>query len=262
MTALACILFQFGVVVVQGIGALSTPVPGGDFYQVTSHGALVALFGLAGLFSAVALAVGLVRFCRDIGEKASDLFSPSNLAVTLKESLRLEYLDGGGWGCAYPGDESSPVRKWFHHFTFYGFMLCFASTSVAAIYDYLFHWPAPYGYASLPVILGTLGGIGLLIGPAGLLALKQRRNREITDAGQVGMDTALLVLLFLASASGLLLLLLRESAALGTLLVVHLGIVMGVFLTLPYGKFVHGLYRFAAIAKFALERKRKQVLGA
>jgi citrate/tricarballylate utilization protein len=154
------------------------------------------------------------------------------------------------------------VRRWFHHFTFYGFLLCFASTSVAAIYDYVFHWPAPYGYVSLPVILGTLGGIGLLIGPVGLLALKQRRNRDITDQGQVGMDTALLVLLFLASASGLLLLLLRESAALGTLLVVHLGIVMGVFLTLPYGKFVHGLYRFAAIAKFALERKRKQVLGA
>ena len=48
----------------------------------------------------------------------------------------------------------------------------------------------------------------------------------------------------------------------GTLLVVHLGIVMGLFLTIPYGKFVHGIYRFVAIAKFALERKRKQVLGA
>jgi citrate/tricarballylate utilization protein len=237
-------------------------VPGGNFYQVTSHGALVAAFGLAGLYSTVALAVGLVRFCRDIGEKISDLFSPSNLVVTLKESLRLEYLDGGGWGCAYPGDESSPVRRWFHHFTFYGFLLCFASTTVAAIFDYVFHWPAPYGYTSLPVVLGTLGGLGLLIGPAGLLVLKQRRNREITDEGQIGMDTAFLVLLLLASATGLLLLMLRETSYIGTLLVVHLGIVMGVFLTLPYGKFVHGLYRFAAIAKFALERKRKQVLGA
>jgi citrate/tricarballylate utilization protein len=262
VTALACVLFEFAVVVVQGIAALSTPVPGGNFYQVTSHGALVAVFGLAGLYSTVALAVGLVRFCRDIGEKISDLFSPSNLVVTLKESLRLEYLDGGGWGCAYPGDESSPVRRWFHHFTFYGFLLCFASTTVAAIFDYAFHWPAPYGYTSLPVVLGTLGGLGLLIGPAGLLVLKQRRNRDITDEGQIGMDTAFLVLLLLASATGLLLLLLRETSYIGTLLVVHLGIVMGVFLTLPYGKFVHGLYRFAAIAKFALERKRKQVLGA
>ena len=125
------------------------------------------------------------------------------------------------------------MRRWFHHFTFYGFLLCFASTTVAAIFDYVFHWPAPYGYTSLPVVLGTLGGLGLLIGPAGLLVLKQRRNREITDEGQIGMDTGFLVLLLLASATGLLLLLLRETSYIGTLLVVHLGIVMGVFLTLP-----------------------------
>ena len=107
---------------------------------------------------------------------------------------------------AYPGEESSPVRRWFHHFTFYGFLLCLASTTVAAIYDYVFHWPAPYSYISLPVILGTLGGIGLLIGPAGLLVLKQGRNRDITDAEQGGMDVAFLVLLFLTSMTGLLLL--------------------------------------------------------
>jgi citrate/tricarballylate utilization protein len=37
----------------------------------------------------------------------------------------------------------------------------------------------------------------------------------------------------------------------GALLVVHLGIVMGLFLTIPYGKFMHAIYRFVAIAKFA-----------
>jgi citrate/tricarballylate utilization protein len=262
VTALACVLFQFGVVVVQGVAALSTAVPGGNFYQVTSHGALVAVFGLAVLFSLTVLGVGLVRFCRDIGEKLPDLFSPSNLGVTFKETLQLEYLDNGGWSCSYPGEDSSPVRRWLHHLTFYGFLLCFAATTVAAIYDYVFGWPAPYGYGSLPVILGTLGGIGLLVGPVGLLVLKRRRNRDITYPGQAGMDTAFLVLLLLASATGLLLLVLRETSAMGTLLVVHLGVVMGLFLNFPYGKFVHGIYRFAAIAKFALERKRKQVLGA
>jgi len=262
VVALACVLFQLAVVLVDGITTFSTPVPGGDFYQVTSHNALVTVFGLAGIFSVVALTVGLVRFCRDLGEKITDLFSPANLRVALKESLQLEYLDGGGWGCSYPDDESSPVRRWFHHFTFYGFLLCFASTTVAAIFDYVFHWPAPYSYWSLPVILGALGGLGLLIGPAGLLFFKQRRNREITDNEQVGLDTTFLVLLLLTSATGLLLLVLRETSAMRAFLVLHLGIVMGLFLTLPYSKFVHGIYRFAAIAKFALERKRKQVLGA
>ena len=114
---------------------------------------------------------------------------------------------------------------------------------------------------SLPVILGTLGGIGLIIGPTGLLFLKRRRNREITETKQVGIDTTFLILLLLTSATGLLLLVLRESRLMGTLLIVHLGFVMALFITLPYSKFVHGVYRFVAIAKYALERERKQTLG-
>ena len=42
----------------------------------------------------------------------------------------------------------------------------------------------------------------------------------------------------------------------GMLLVVHLGVVLALFVTLPYGKFVHGLYRAAALIKHALERSR------
>ena len=59
------------------------------------------------------------------------------------------------------------------------------------------------------------------------------------------MDTAFILMLFLTSATGIALLLLRETAAMGPLLSIHLGFVFALFITLPYGKFVHGLYRFA-----------------
>lgn len=261
LSALTFMLFLFGVVYWQGQPALTTAVADGNFYQVASHNTLVVTFGVVGLFSALALLIGLGRFCRDIGESAADLLKPSVLATTFKEVLRLEYLDGGGYGCTYPGDESSQLRRWFHHFTFYGFMLCFAATTLGFIYHYVFGWHAPHGFLSLPVILGTLGGIGLLVGPCGLLVMKTGRNREITDSKQCGIDSAFLVLLILASFSGLLLLFLRETAAMGLLLVIHLGVVMALFLTFPYGKFVHGIYRFGAIAKYALERERKQTVG-
>jgi citrate/tricarballylate utilization protein len=65
-----------------------------------------------------------------------------------------------------------------------------------------------------------------------------------------------LILLFLTSASGLLLLAFRETRAMGILLAVHLGAVMAFFLTMPYGKFVHGIYRFAALVRFHIERRR------
>ena len=47
-------------------------------------------------------------------------------------------------------------------------------------------------------------------------------------------------MLFMTSATGLLLLALRGQPVMPLLLVVHLGFVLGLFLTLPYGKFVHG----------------------
>lgn len=261
VTALALIVLLFGVVQGLGSGSLSSAVPGGDFYKITSHELLVVIFGAVGLFSALALLVGLIRFWGDVGEQVSDLTNASALMKAAKEVLRLEYLDDRGWGCAYPDEKSSQTRRWLHHFTFYGFLLCFAATTLGAIYYYGFGWRGPYGYGSLPVVLGTLGGIGLLIGPLGLLALKMRRNREITDEDQHGMDVAFLVLLLLTSATGLLLLALRESASMGKLLVVHLGLVLALFVTLPYGKFVHGIYRSAAVLKYALERARKKTIG-
>jgi citrate/tricarballylate utilization protein len=42
----------------------------------------------------------------------------------------------------------------------------------------------------------------------------------------------------------------------GILLALHLGVVLGLFLSLPYGKFVHGLYRFLALVKYASERRQ------
>ncbi len=260
-SALMLIVFLFGTARIQGGQSLLTAVAGGDFYQIVSHNFMVAAFGGVGLFAVLSLAVGLVRFCRDIGEKPLDLLKPSVLKMTFKEVLRLEYLDGNGWGCMYPSDESSSLRRWFHHLTFYGFMLCFAATSLGAVYHYGFGWHAPHGYFSLPVILGTLGGLGLLVGPVGLLTLKTRRNPDITDSGQIEIDIVFLVLLSLTSATGLLLLFLRETSVMGALLVIHLGFVMALFLTLPYSKFVHGIYRVAALAKYALERERKQMLG-
>ncbi len=172
-----------------------------------------------------------------------------------RDVLTLKNMDSHGAGCTYPDEHHSGSRRRFHHFTFYGFLLCFASTTVAAIYHFAGHI-APHPYLSLPVVLGTLGGVGLLIGPVGLYSLKRRRDTAIVDTKQDWMDVSFLALLFLTSLTGLLLLVLRETAAMGVLLRIHLGIVLGLFLTLPYGKFVHGIYRSAALVRSVLETAR------
>ena len=110
------------------------------------------------------------------------------------------------------------------------------------------------------MILGTIGGIGLLIGPAGLLYLNIRRNPQHGDATQKPMDRAFIVLLFLISASGLALLAYRDTASMAILLAIHLGFVMGFFLTIPDGKFGHGFYRIATLLKNSIEKRQKNTL--
>ena len=77
----------------------------------------------------------------------------------------------------------------------------------------------------------------------------------LVDGTRYGMDAAFIVMLFLTSVTGLALLLLRATPAMGPLLALHLGVVFALFITMPYGKFVHGIYRFVALVRYARERR-------
>jgi len=253
---------SFGLLMLLSLGLVGPSVlsarhlGSGAFYAILPHDLMVVLFGAVSLYVLGVLAVGFLRFWRDMGESPAGWVASGPFARAVWDALRLRYLDGGADGCTYPQEAPSRTRRWFHHLTFYGFLSCFAATSVAAFYEYVFGWEAPYPLWSLPVVLGTLGGIGLLIGPVGLLWLKLRSDPEPNRRDQFPMDVAFLLLLFLTSLTGLILLALRTTPAMGSLLVLHLGFVLGLFLTLPYGKFVHAIYRFAALIRYAIERSR------
>ena len=131
---------------------------------------------------------------------------------------------------------------------------CAASTTTATAYHYLAGWEAPYAWWDLPVVLGTLGGIGLVVGTTGLFIAKRRRDPAMRDPAHRGMESAFTAILFATALTGLALLVLRATPAMGALLAIHLGVVLALFLSFPYGKFVHGLYRFAALARAARER--------
>ena len=104
--------------------------------------------------------------------------------------------------------------------------------------------------------LGTIG-IELIVGPIGLVSIKLKTDPNPVDLKRLGMDYAFLALLFFTSVTGMALLFLRETPAMGILLAVHLGVVLALFLTLPYGKFVHGVYRMLALIRDASERRRE-----
>ena len=229
----------------------------GNFYAVFPHGLLVGMFGVVFVFSFVALLIGTIRFWRDVAPGLPKEGRGAALVEAAHDALRLKYLDGGhGEGCNEADDAFTLSRRRFHHLTFYGFLLCFAATCVATFYHYALGKHAPYALTSLPVLLGIAGGIGLLFGPAGLFWLHLRRDPRQADPAQKPMDLGFIALLFLASLTGLALMVWRDGAAMATLLAVHLGIVMALFLTLPYGKFAHAGYRSAALLKWAIEKRQ------
>lgn len=252
-------LALFLVLALLSTGSLWHEPLAGNFYAVFPHNTLVVLFGSVFGFSILAILIGVIRFWREITPGQA-----SGVAVgeAAHYALKLKYLDGGhGEGCNDEDDRFTLRRRRYHHLTFYGFMLCFASTSVATLYHYVFGWQAPYDYTSIPVILGTVGGIGLLIGPIGLLSLNLKRSPLHGDAAQKPMDRGFIALLFLTSLTGLALLIWRDTGAMALLLAIHLGIVMALFLTMPYGKFAHGFYRCAALLKSSIEKRMPNKLS-
>src|SRR5947209_1704736 len=81
---------------------------------------------------------------------------------------------------------------------------------------------------------------------------------EAAPAASRALAIAFLVALEAVAGSGMLLLALRGTPAAGVALVIHLGTLVGLYVTAPYGKLVHGVYRLAAILRDAGERRREE----
>jgi citrate/tricarballylate utilization protein len=261
--SLAAGLSLFLLLALQMNGTLWSSKLEGNFYTLFPHNLLVSLFAPVFLFATLALTLGVRRFWRDITPATSGtaLSTPATTEAT-QDVLTLKYLDGGhGEGCNNEDDAFTLSRRRAHHLTFYGFMLCFAATSLATVYHYAFGWFAPYDLPSWPKILGVVGGVSLLLGTSGLLRLNLQRHPMHGDAAQKPMDLGFIALLFFTSLSGLALWLGRGSNALPALLAIHLGVVMALFATLPYGKFAHGIFRTAVLLRFAVEKRQPNPIG-
>lgn len=261
--ALAAALSLFLILALAFNGTLWGGELNGNFYNLFPHNLLVLMFAPVFGWAVLALGIGVTRFLKQVSPATTGVpVTPRDVAHATHDALTLKYLDGGhGEGCHNEDDDYTLSRRRAHHFTFYGFMLCFAATSLGTVYHYFFGWEAPYDLPSLPKVLGALGGISMLIGTAGLFRLKQIRHPLHGDARQAPMDYGFIALLFLTSLSGLALWWARGTDALALLLAVHLGVVMALFATLPYGKFAHGIFRTAALIRFAVERRQPNTLA-
>jgi citrate/tricarballylate utilization protein len=219
----------------------------GAFYQVVPFLAML-IPALALVFYAAAVwATGGARFWLEAKTPVSENFTSHAVVAALRDVLSLKWLKGGGPGCYYPGAEPSSVRRFYHAFVFYGFLSALISTTLAAIYQDLLHRLPPYTLSSAPVIFGTLGGVAMIVGVCGLISVKLKSDPVPTGPEMPKLDYSFLILLGLTSLSGMFTLVLRSTTAMGSALIIHLGLIAALFVTAPYGKFVHSMYRSLAL---------------
>lgn len=225
----------------------------GAFFRVIPLWLMQVLGGVTFGFALLAMAMGARNYLRITGDGFA--LPPRATASAAHDIATLRNLGGGGHGCNDLDDRFSMQRRWLHQAMFFGFMLCFAATCVGAVYHHVMGWHSPHAFLSVPVQLGTFGGVLLCIGTAGLVRIKVLTDPEPVARHLVGGEYAMLALLFLVGFSGLLLLGLRHTGAMGVLLALHIGLVLALFVALPYSKMVHGVYRAIALLRDARERR-------
>jgi citrate/tricarballylate utilization protein len=228
----------------------------GAFYQVIPYAVMVAVFGALGFMWMGAWVVEGYRYWRAIMPPRRGRVGLSVMLGASSDALSLRYLGGGGAGCADPSEHTTNRKRWMHHLVGYGFGLDLASTTLAAIYQHAFHIEAPYPLTNPVVILGALGGIGIIVGGVGLLVLKLGSDREASKESVIAGDLGFLTSLLLVALSGMLLLAVRSTAAMGSVLAVHLGCVAAFFITAPYNKFRHAVYRYMSLLRYRSDGDR------
>jgi citrate/tricarballylate utilization protein len=228
----------------------------GSPYRVLAYPALLLAVGLPAGWSVAVMAWSARGYWR--ATNGHGLGRPTGLLPALRQAATLRNLRGGGADCAYPGDEPSGARRRLHGLVAWGFVACAGSTIAAAVSQDIAGDPPPYPVLSAPVLLGIAGGGGLVAGCAGLLLLRHQATRadQAAPAGQAREDPALarrgyalLAALLMLALTGLLTLVLRDTAAFGPVLVIHLATVVACFAIAPYTKFVHVIFRFLALVQ-------------
>ncbi|PWQ97669.1 tricarballylate utilization 4Fe-4S protein TcuB [Leucothrix pacifica] len=245
IAALAFILLLF-----QNAAPAAGEAQAAGFYGVLPHNAMIAVFIPAFFLPIISIAISLRRYWKSIGGERLRLAHFTN---ALGSVAKLKDLSGGqGEGCNFEDeDRFSNARRWSHQAIMYGFLLCFASTSVATIMHYFFNMPAPYPLFSLPKLLGITGGVILSLGTLSMASLKLRADKNLGDARVWGGEMGFVLLLFVVSTTGLALYMLGSTGAMPALLAIHLASVLAFFLLTPFSKMIHGFYRLASLLRDA-----------
>ncbi len=231
----------FWIVLLGLTGNLSWPAHVGAFEQVVPHVLIYSVFlPVAAWVLAVAF-IGGRRFWTVLGASGpprSGSFFGALIPVLSEIATHRRFAT-----C-----EAARPRRLGHFLLMWGFVGAAVTSGllVVELYGFGRQMPLPLGHPFK--ILGNVSAAALVVGV--VLLVVQRWGRPRVSGGTTAFDTLFLTVVFLVIGTGVLaeiarLTLLGQVA--GALYVAHLSFVLCLFLTFPYSKFAHVLYRTLAM---------------
>jgi len=232
----------FWIVLLATTGQLQPPADFHAYDQIVPHAMLYSVFfPLAGFVTLAAFVSGR-RYWQMMGQAAprSKSFFSGVLATVVDICTHKRF---GSCGTAR-------FRRMGHLLLFWGFVGAAVTSGLLIFAIYVQGYELPLPLLHPYKILGNVSAVALVIGAGILLAAR------ISDGKQAGASTAFdsffSTVVALVIATGVIVELVRlvipslPAVAVGSY-VVHLGVVTTLFLTFPYSKFAHMLYRTLAM---------------
>jgi quinone-modifying oxidoreductase subunit QmoC len=219
-------------------------VPLGDrlhaYEDFVPHGLLYVVFFPVAGWVTLAAAVGGLRFWRKMGEGIE------RQGPFLSGFWRVagDILAHKSFGTC----DKVSTRRWAHLALFWGFVGAAVTSAllIYAIYVVRAEMPLPLGH---PIkILGNVSAALLVVG--GLLLIVSRFGMHRSLIKTSAFDLFFLGVVTGVIATGVIVEVARfalPATAAGLLYTAHLGVVLTLFLTFPYSKFAHMLYRTLAL---------------
>jgi quinone-modifying oxidoreductase subunit QmoC len=242
----------FWVLLLLGLGQLHVP-PGFHAYeQVVPHWLIYAVFFPIAGFVILAGGAGGRRLWRSLGEGAprSGSFLANLAPVTLEIATHKRFGECGSAG----------YRRIGHLALFWGFVGAAVTSGLLIIAIYVQGEALPLALGHPYKILGNVSAILLVLG-GGILVTNRLTQKE-SVGGSTSFDWYLNGVVALVIVSGVgaegarLLATEGASAAVAVgIYVVHLGAVTTLFLTFPYSKFAHLVYRTLAMVHERMARE-------
>ena len=247
------LMFIFASLIGNPARIITTQLGAGSFYVIIPYLVIIGAGLGVGAYVLFTYAMELRSFLTSIDLKLGDFFKPRAFFLALGDALKHTFFRGGGAGCNYPKEQGKYSYMSLHMMVFYGFLLAIVSTILAGVYQDYLHIMPPFAITMPPVLFGIAGGALMIAGTSVLLYYKAISDKAPSWKKMLSLDTAFLITLDLTSITGFLTLGLRSTSTMGSMFLLHLGLVLALFLTAPYGKFAHAFYRFASLVKNRVE---------